>query len=107
MQEIQLQLESVEIQQRSLEGRGVAVEKKIRGEEPDEKQRDEEELMEEWFTLVREKTRLARFEKELLVRAEELELESRKERLEEQLDNSLLLKGTKYIHRNSQLIRTW
>lgn len=49
--------------------------------------------MEEWFTLVREKTRLARFEKELLVRAEELELEARKVRLEEQLDSSLLLKG--------------
>jgi len=59
----------------------------------DEKHREEAELMEEWFTLVREKTRMARFEKELLVRAEELELEARKERLEEQLDNSLLLNG--------------
>ncbi|CAL8071583.1 unnamed protein product [Orchesella dallaii] len=91
MQEIQLQLETIEAQQRSLESRGVAVEKRIRGEEPDEKNREESELMEEWFTLVREKTRMARFEKELLVRAEELELETRKERLEEQLDNSLLL----------------
>lgn len=36
MQGIQLQLESVDHQQRSLEARGVAVEKKIRGEEPGE-----------------------------------------------------------------------
>lgn len=96
MQEIQLELESVDHQQRSLEARGVAVEKRIRGEmEPAGlvDGREEPELMEEWFTLVREKTRLARWEKELLVRAEQLELEARKECLEEQLDNSLLLKG--------------
>jgi hypothetical protein len=59
----------------------------------DEENRDDAELMEEWFTLVREKTRLARFERELIVRARELELEERQERVGEELDKSLLLNG--------------
>ena len=59
--------------------------------------------MEEWFTLVREKTRLARFEKELIVRGKELELEERHERVEEELDKSLLVHGVWFCV-NLQLI---
>jgi hypothetical protein len=59
----------------------------------DEENRGDNEIMEEWFNLVREKTRLARFEKELLVRAQELELEARKWHLEEQLDKLSSMNG--------------
>jgi len=59
----------------------------------DEENRDDAELMEEWFTLVREKTRLARFERELIVRGQELELDDRHERVGEELDKSLLIHG--------------
>ncbi|OXA52514.1 MICAL C-terminal-like protein [Folsomia candida] len=89
IEEIQLQLESIETDQRSLEAAGVIMEKKLRGEEVDENGRSDDEIMDEWFALVRDKTKLARFEKELLVRAQELELEVRREQLEEQLEVSL------------------
>lgn len=60
----------------------------------DENGRSDDEIMDEWFALVRDKTKLARFEKELLVRAQELELEVRREQLEEQLEVSLSIPGT-------------
>ncbi|GFS17477.1 [F-actin]-methionine sulfoxide oxidase MICAL2 [Elysia marginata] len=80
-QEIQRQLEEVEVRQRDLENRGIAVEKALRGDGPEEDV-DEGALMSEWFTLVHEKNALLRYESELNVRAKELELEDRQARLE-------------------------
>lgn len=80
-QEIQRQLEEVEVRQRELENRGIAVEKALRGDGPEEDV-DEGALMSEWFTLVHEKNALLRYESELNVRAKELELEDRQARLE-------------------------
>lgn len=55
--------------------------------------RTDNEIMDEWFCIVRDKTKLARFEKELLARAQELDLEARREHLEEQLETSLSING--------------
>ncbi|KAK0053519.1 protein-methionine sulfoxide oxidase MICAL2-like isoform X1 [Biomphalaria pfeifferi] len=82
-QEIQRQLEEVEVRQRELEERGIAVEKMLRGDgSDDDEDMDDAQLMSEWFSLVHEKNALLRYESELNVRAKELELEDRQARLE-------------------------
>ncbi|KAK7790107.1 hypothetical protein R5R35_007081 [Gryllus longicercus] len=89
-QEIQRQLEEVEVKQRELEQRGVKVEKALRGEDEDEAGAvDEAELLREWFELVRERSELRRYEHELVVRAEELQLEDRHARLQQELRDRL------------------
>ncbi|XP_012287376.1 F-actin-monooxygenase Mical isoform X2 [Orussus abietinus] len=87
-QEIQRKLEETEVKQRELEVRGVSVEKALRGE-GDCSDREEADLLGEWFDLMRERTELRRYEKELLVRAKEVELEDRHERLQQQLRERL------------------
>ncbi|XP_046997628.1 F-actin-monooxygenase Mical isoform X1 [Schistocerca americana] len=88
-QEIQRQLEEVEVKQKELEQRGVNVEKALRGESAVAAQKDEGDLLKEWFALVRERSELRRFERELLIRAEELELEDRHSRLQQELRERL------------------
>ncbi|XP_078340922.1 uncharacterized protein LOC111104401 isoform X4 [Crassostrea virginica] len=83
-QEIQRQLEEVDVKQKELEERGVIVEKALRGEGPDAG-KEEAELMQEWFTLVYEKNALVRYESELMVNAQYMELEDRHGRLEQEL----------------------
>ncbi|XP_021365140.1 protein-methionine sulfoxide oxidase mical3b-like isoform X2 [Mizuhopecten yessoensis] len=83
-QEIQRQLEEVDVKQRELEERGVSIEKALRGEGPDA-EREEKELMQEWFNLVYEKNALVRYESELMVNAQYMELEDRHGRLEQKL----------------------
>ncbi|XP_050312403.1 F-actin-monooxygenase Mical isoform X6 [Anthonomus grandis grandis] len=91
-QEIQRKLEETEVKTRELESRGVEVEKALRGEDNGRCKRDEGELLQEWFDLMRDRTELRRYEKELMVRAQELELEDRHARLQgelrERLENS-------------------
>ncbi|XP_046409938.1 F-actin-monooxygenase Mical isoform X1 [Neodiprion fabricii] len=87
-QEIQRKLEETEVKQRELESRGVSVEKALRGE-GECMDREEVDLLREWFDLMRERTELRRYEKELLVRAQELQLEDRHERLEQELRERL------------------
>nr|CAD7459395.1 unnamed protein product [Timema tahoe] len=85
-QEIQRQLEEVEVKQRELEQRGVSVEKALRGEGADlGEQMDESELLREWFDLLRERSEVHRYERELMVRAQEMELEDRHARLQQEL----------------------
>lgn len=95
-QEIQRKLEETEVKQRDLEYRGVSVEKALRGE-GDNSGKDESLLFGEWFDLMRERTELRRYEKELLVRAQEVQLEDRHERLEHELRERLADDG-KYIY---------
>ncbi|XP_058793152.1 F-actin-monooxygenase Mical [Phymastichus coffea] len=87
-QEIQRKLEETEVKQRELEGRGVSVEKALRGE-GECSDREETDLLREWFDLMRERTELRRYEKELLVRAQEVQLEDRHERLQQELRERL------------------
>ncbi|KAG7211476.1 hypothetical protein KM043_010753 [Ampulex compressa] len=96
-QEIQRKLEETEVKQRELESRGVSVEKALRGEgdyNPIPKtlecsDREEADLLREWFDLMKERTELRRYEKELLVRAQEVQLEDRHERLQQELRERL------------------
>ncbi|CDQ91082.1 unnamed protein product, partial [Oncorhynchus mykiss] len=81
---IQRQLEEVGEKQRDLEERGVTIEKVLRGETPDKGDglSDEHELLQMWFKLVLEKNKLARYEEELVIFAQELELEDRQSQLQ-------------------------
>ncbi|KAJ8665000.1 hypothetical protein QAD02_006662 [Eretmocerus hayati] len=87
-QEIQRKLEETEVKQRELENRGVSVEKSLRGE-GESSDREEADLLREWFDLMRERTELRRYEKELLVRAQEVQLEDRHDRLQQELRERL------------------
>ncbi|XP_049636631.1 F-actin-monooxygenase MICAL2-like [Suncus etruscus] len=87
-QAIQRQLEEVEEQQRALEIQGVRLEKALRGEANSGTQ-DEAQLLQEWFKLVLEKNKLMRYESELLIMAQELELEDHQSRLEQKLREKL------------------
>lgn len=88
-QEIQRKLEETEVKTKELEMMGVVVEKALRGEDGGESSKDESELLQEWFDLMRDRTELRRYEKELLVRAQELELEDRYARLQNELRERL------------------
>ncbi|XP_023314724.1 F-actin-monooxygenase Mical isoform X3 [Trichogramma pretiosum] len=87
-QEIQRKLEETDVKQRELESRGVSVEKSLRGE-GESSDREEADLLREWFDLMRERTELRRYEKELLVRAQEVQLEDRHDRLQQELRERL------------------
>ncbi|XP_025073209.1 F-actin-monooxygenase Mical [Pogonomyrmex barbatus] len=87
-QEIQRKLEETEVKQKELESRGVNVEKALCGE-GDSSNREEADLLREWFDLMKERTELRRYEKELLVRAQEVQLEDRHERLQQELRERL------------------
>uniref|UniRef100_A0A8C0HJL5 F-actin monooxygenase n=1 Tax=Chelonoidis abingdonii TaxID=106734 RepID=A0A8C0HJL5_CHEAB len=84
LQAIQRQLEEVEERQRALEINGVKLERELRGES-DAGTQDETQLLHEWFELVLEKNKLVRYESELLIIAQELELEDHQRRLEQKL----------------------
>ncbi|CAL1685229.1 unnamed protein product [Lasius platythorax] len=87
-QEIQRKLEETEVKQKELENRGVSVEKALRGE-GDCSNHEEADLLREWFDLMKERTEVRRYEKELLVRAQEVQLEDRHERLQQELRERL------------------
>ncbi|XP_016133041.1 protein-methionine sulfoxide oxidase mical2b-like [Sinocyclocheilus grahami] len=83
-QVIQRQLEEVEEKQRALEEKGVALEKILRGETGDDST-DETTLLQTWFKLVLEKNKLSRYESEIMIFTEELELEDTQSRLQQDL----------------------
>ncbi|NXX41285.1 MICLK protein, partial [Tricholaema leucomelas] len=83
-QAVQRQLEELEERQRALETFGVKLERELRGES-DSSINDETQMLHEWFELVLEKNKLMRYESELLIIAQELELEDHQSRLEQKL----------------------
>ncbi|XP_044870306.1 F-actin-monooxygenase MICAL2 [Mauremys mutica] len=89
-QAIQRQLEEVEERQRALEINGVKLERELRGES-DSGTQDETQLLHEWFELVLEKNKLVRYESELLIIAQELELEDHQRRLEQKLREKMAI----------------
>ncbi|XP_061577171.1 F-actin-monooxygenase mical2b isoform X4 [Cololabis saira] len=95
-QVIQRQLEEVGEKQRDVEERGVAIEKIIRGEtdSPQSEDHDEAQLYQSWFKLVLEKNRLARYESELVIFAQELELEDTQSRLQRDLRHRMAVEDT-------------
>ncbi|XP_029010128.1 F-actin-monooxygenase mical2b isoform X5 [Betta splendens] len=96
-QMIQRQLEEVGEKQKVLEERGVAIEKVIRREiEPSQSEdSDEAQLYQSWFELVLEKNKLARYESELMIFAQELELEDAQSRLQQDLRHRMAVEDTK------------
>ncbi|XP_069384036.1 F-actin-monooxygenase mical2b isoform X2 [Paralichthys olivaceus] len=94
-QVIQRQLEEVGEKQRDVEERGVTIEKMIRGEtESSQTDGDEARLYQSWFKLVLEKNRLARYESELMIFAQELELEDTQSRLQQDLRCRMAIEDT-------------
>ncbi|XP_048070010.1 F-actin-monooxygenase MICAL2-like [Ursus arctos] len=89
-QAIQRQLAEVEQRQRASEIQGVRLEKALRGEAADSGAQDEAELLQEWFKLALEKNKLMRYESELLIMAQELELEDHQSRLQQKLRQKML-----------------
>uniref|UniRef100_A0A452H4I0 BMERB domain-containing protein n=1 Tax=Gopherus agassizii TaxID=38772 RepID=A0A452H4I0_9SAUR len=89
-QAIQRQLEEVEERQRALEINGVKLERELRGES-DSGTQDETQLLHDWFELVLEKNKLVRYESELLIIAQELELEDHQRRLEQKLREKMAI----------------
>ncbi|XP_031346644.1 F-actin-monooxygenase Mical-like isoform X2 [Photinus pyralis] len=91
-QEIQRKLEETEVKTRELEQKGVCVEKALRGEDSGIgafNTLDEADLLKQWFDLMRDLTELRRYERELMVRAQEVELEDRHARLQQELRERL------------------
>uniref|UniRef100_A0A8B9Q036 BMERB domain-containing protein n=1 Tax=Apteryx owenii TaxID=8824 RepID=A0A8B9Q036_APTOW len=91
-QAIQRQLEELEERQRALEIFGIKLERKLRGES-DSGTQDETQMLHEWFELVLEKNKLMRYESELLIIAQELELEDHQSRLEQKLREKMAIDG--------------
>uniref|UniRef100_A0A8C3U1I7 F-actin monooxygenase n=1 Tax=Catharus ustulatus TaxID=91951 RepID=A0A8C3U1I7_CATUS len=91
-QAVQRQLEELEERQRALEIFGVELERELRGE-ADSGTKDENQMLHEWFELVMEKNKLMRYESELLIIAQELELEDHQSRLEQKLREKMAIDG--------------
>ncbi|NXW68000.1 MICLK protein, partial [Hirundo rustica] len=91
-QAVQRQLEELEERQRALEIFGVKLERELRGE-ADSGTKDENQMLHEWFELVMEKNKLMRYESELLIIAQELELEDHQSRLEQKLREKMAIDG--------------
>ncbi|KAM9015040.1 F-actin-monooxygenase MICAL2 isoform 4-T4 [Ara ararauna] len=89
-QAVQRQLEELEERQRALEIFGVKLERELRGES-DSGTKDETEMLHEWFELVLEKNKLMHYESELLIIAQELELEDHQSRLEQKLREKMAI----------------
>ncbi|NXW87525.1 MICLK protein, partial [Alopecoenas beccarii] len=91
-QAVQRQLEELEERQRALEIFGVELERELRGES-DSSTKDETQMLHEWFELVLEKNKLMRYESQLLIIAQELELEDHQSRLEQKLREKMAIDG--------------
>ncbi|XP_040985232.1 F-actin-monooxygenase MICAL2 isoform X9 [Aquila chrysaetos chrysaetos] len=89
-QAVQRQLEELEERQKALEIFGVKLERELRGES-DSGTKDETQMLHEWFQLVLEKNKLMRYESELLIIAQELELEDHQSRLEQKLREKMAI----------------
>uniref|UniRef100_A0A8C3EA55 F-actin monooxygenase n=1 Tax=Corvus moneduloides TaxID=1196302 RepID=A0A8C3EA55_CORMO len=92
-QAVQRQLEELEERQRALEIFGVELERELRGE-ADSGTKDENQMLHEWFELVMEKNKLMRYESDLLIIAQELELEDHQSRLEQKLREKMAIDGS-------------
>nr|XP_014346919.1 PREDICTED: MICAL C-terminal-like protein isoform X2 [Latimeria chalumnae] len=81
---IQYQLQELEENQQKLKERGVKLEKALRGE-LGYAMEDDRQLLQDWFKLVLEKNKLASYESQLMVFAQELEVEDHQNTLQEMM----------------------
>ncbi|XP_040266340.1 F-actin-monooxygenase MICAL2 isoform X4 [Bufo bufo] len=89
-QTIQRQLQETEEKHRALDTQGIKLEKALRGE-TDSGAQDEARLLRDWFQLALEKSKLNRYESELLSVARELELEDQQGRLEQKYREKMMI----------------
>ncbi|EDW28032.1 GL27285 [Drosophila persimilis] len=90
-QEIQREQEEIEVQLKDLEGRGVLIEKALRGEAQnfenlDTSKDNDEKLLKELLEIWRNITALKKRDEELTIRQQELQLEYRHAQLKEELN---------------------
>ncbi|XP_017035706.1 LOW QUALITY PROTEIN: F-actin-monooxygenase Mical [Drosophila kikkawai] len=90
-QEIQREQEEIEVQLKELEGRGVHIEKALRGEGQnlenlDSSKDNDEKLLKELLEIWRNITALKKRDEELTIRQQELQLEYRHAQLKEELN---------------------
>ncbi|XP_068157134.1 F-actin-monooxygenase Mical isoform X6 [Drosophila tropicalis] len=90
-QEIQREQEEIEVQLKELEGRGVLIEKELRGEAQHTENLDlakdnDEKLLKELLEIWRNITALKKRDEELTIRQQELQLEYRHAQLKEELN---------------------
>jgi hypothetical protein len=64
--------------------------------------KEESELLQEWFDLMRERTELRHYERELMVRAQEMELEDRHARLRQELQERMSRDGERERERERE-----
>ncbi|XP_022779820.1 F-actin-methionine sulfoxide oxidase MICAL2-like isoform X4 [Stylophora pistillata] len=87
-QSIQRELEEVAVKQADLEREGVVVEKALR--QGNNSGSEEQQLMLQWFKLVNRKNALIRFESELVIQANSIQLEDQQGRLEQEIRELLM-----------------
>ena len=69
--------------------------------------KEESELLREWFDLMRERTELRHYERELMVRAQEMELEDRHARLRQELQDRMSRDGEREREREHCTSVSW
>ncbi|MFT7816723.1 F-actin-monooxygenase MICAL2-like isoform X2 [Arapaima gigas] len=89
-QVIQRQLEEVGERQRAVEEKGVTLEKVLR-KEAGGGSSDTSQLLQTWYNLVLEKNRLVDYESELVIFAQELELEDTQSQLQQKLRRRMVV----------------
>lgn len=87
-QSIQRELEEVAVKQADLEKEGIVVEKALRSGSTGGA--EEQHLMLQWFKLVNRKNALIRFESELVIHANSIQLEDQQGRLEQEIRELLM-----------------
>lgn len=96
-QSIQRELEEVAVKQADLETEGVVVEKALRSGKTGGS--EEQQLMLQWFNLVNRKNALIRYESELVIHGNSIQLEDQQGRLEQEI-RELIMKEDHSKHDN-------
>nr|XP_039255042.1 F-actin-monooxygenase MICAL3-like [Styela clava] len=92
---IQSQLQEIDERRKQLEERGVKLEKLLRDEKSQARQRESSLHMHEWFKLVQEKNGLLRRENEVMISQRELQLEDKQSRLQQVLRERMSIDDSK------------
>ncbi|XP_048579098.1 F-actin-monooxygenase MICAL3 isoform X2 [Nematostella vectensis] len=87
-QQIQRELQELEVKQAEVEKDGVVIEKAIRSGELSKS--EEQKMMMEWFKIINRKNAMIRYESELVIHANYIQLEDQQGRLEQEIRELLM-----------------
>ncbi|EDO38283.1 predicted protein, partial [Nematostella vectensis] len=90
-QQIQRELQELEVKQAEVEKDGVVIEKAIRSGELSKS--EEQKMMMEWFKIINRKNAMIRYESELVIHANYIQLEDQQGRLEQEIRELLMKEG--------------